>query len=223
MYNALVTNNLIYGLFHPITGELRYIGQSTRGLKQTKVYTRPYFANKKRYVASWIKSLNKQGLIPEIYIIEDNIKNKETLNELEIFYISYFKMIGCNLTNLAEGGHGNSGYKMSDEAKIKISEATKKNKNLQLARKKYFDNNPHPKWYNNPNSETYKDHLRSMAIDANKKAIEKLSIKVKDQYGTIYKSMAEAARILKLSHSEVCNNIQEKNKSVKGFKFQRVT
>lgn len=221
-YPLFEGNNLIYGLIDPRTKELRYIGQTTRGIKQLRVYFIDSFMKKKRHVASWIKNLHTDNLKPEVIILEDSIKNKENLNNLEVFYISYFKSIGCNLTNLAEGGNSNSGFKLNKKQKKIWSKNAKNNTKLQEARKEYFDNNPHPKWHNNPNSEKYKDQLRSWSEQANKKAVEKQSIKVKDNNGIIYSSIAEAARKLNVCDSEISEHLKGRRKKVKGYTFTRI-
>lgn len=48
----------------------------------------------------------RDNLKPEIEILEE-FEEKHDLNDAEIFWISYFKMIGCNLTNISKGGDGN--------------------------------------------------------------------------------------------------------------------
>jgi len=49
------------------------------------------------------------------------IENTEfDLDFLEIFYISYFRSIGCDLVNLAKGGAFRGGYKHTEEHKLKM-------------------------------------------------------------------------------------------------------
>ena len=54
------------------------------------------------------------------FIIIDEIPI-ESLDYWEIFYISYFKSIGCNLTNYASGGNSRGGYKHTQEFKDYLS------------------------------------------------------------------------------------------------------
>lgn len=103
----------IYALIDPITLEIRYIGKTIRSL-----YDRFYqhFSNLKEntYKCNWIKSLRKRGLRPIIELIEE-VEFEEWEN-MEKFYISYFRYIGCDLTNHAEGG---SGYVESKAKNVK--------------------------------------------------------------------------------------------------------
>lgn len=118
---------IIYGLYHPLTNELRYIGKTKEGLK--KRYYRhlsPCYLKENTYKDKWIKALLKQGLKPDIKIID--IAYKENINFWEQYYISYFKSLGFNLTNLTIGGDGGQGQywknkKHSKKTKLKISKS----------------------------------------------------------------------------------------------------
>lgn len=88
----------IYGLKDPITKQLRYVGQT----KQHSLKNRfNYHVNEKLNTRKnqWIRSLRKKELLPEIFLI-DTCNSLEKCNELEIFWIAYFKYIGCRLTNV---------------------------------------------------------------------------------------------------------------------------
>jgi group I intron endonuclease len=74
----------------------------------------------------WNKSIGL-GNIPEIILLEET--NEIDINELEMFYISYFKFIGVKLTNLTDGGEGVKGLIFTQEHKNKIS-INRKGKNL---------------------------------------------------------------------------------------------
>lgn len=215
--------NLIYGLIHPVTGELRYIGQTTNGKSYCNKYYRTSFAKQNRPVSCWIRKLQSSGLNPEIYFFEENVETKNRLNELEIFYISYFKSLGSNLLNLSSGGNSNHGFTHSNEYKKKLSLMCSKNNKLQNARSEYFKNNSHPKWYNNVNSDKYKILLKNQSSDANKLSVIKCSKKIQDNNGVIYSSQAQAARELNVSPSAITNYLKGKGKSVKGFTFKRIT
>lgn len=49
--------------------------------------------------------------MPKLKILEES--TFEDRHENEVFYISYFKSLGCNLTNKNNGGLGNKGFKQS--------------------------------------------------------------------------------------------------------------
>jgi group I intron endonuclease len=111
--------NYIYGLINPITKELRYVGKTNN----LKIRLQGHKDETKRGVKShknnWIKGLLKEGLNPEIIII-DEIESDDW-SWLEIYWISQFKTWGFNLTNATDGGENPPswlGKTHSDEYKI---------------------------------------------------------------------------------------------------------
>tara|TARA_R110002126_G_scaffold59268_1_gene155564 strand:+ start:339 stop:1124 length:786 start_codon:yes stop_codon:yes gene_type:complete len=153
----------IYGLKDPITQELRYVGQTTQ--KTTRHRFNGHVNEKKNNKKNqWIRSLKSKNTLPVIFII-DECYSLDELNYLEIFWIGYFKSIGCRLTNVTTGGDGvpgtkqspetiakrminQIGSKRSEETKIKLSEAARnrgesfKKKMSDIAKnrpKEYYD------------------------------------------------------------------------------------
>jgi len=109
----------IYKLIDPLTNETRYIGLTFNDLKQR---LRSHCSDiGKTYKCNWIRKLKSQGLRPIIESVEENISSYVECCLREIYYINYYKNIGCNLTNLSSGGGINC--KMSDETKKKMSES----------------------------------------------------------------------------------------------------
>jgi group I intron endonuclease len=74
--------------------------------------------NKTKHHKVWNKSLN-EGNYPEIIILEET--NGDKINDLEKWYITYFKSIGVKLTNLTMGGDGLQGHIFSNEHRDRIS------------------------------------------------------------------------------------------------------
>jgi hypothetical protein len=72
---------------------------------------------------SKMKSIILDGFNPEFILISSNLSEKDSL-ELEISLISTIGRIenGGTLTNLTDGGNGQSGFKFSEESKKKMSE-----------------------------------------------------------------------------------------------------
>lgn len=103
----------IYGLKDPITKELRFVGQTT---KESTNYRFKGHINEKANTRKnqWIRSLKSKNTLPIIFII-DECYGLDELNRLEIFWIGYFKSIGCRLTNVTIGGDGVRGVKQSVE------------------------------------------------------------------------------------------------------------
>jgi len=113
----------IYGLQDPTTDELRYIGVTRRSINvrlsehisdashPPRVYP--------RHCRNWVLSLLRKGQRPEIFKIE--VVPENAWEDEERFWIGYFRYIGANLTNLADGGLGAYGTKQSDETRALIS------------------------------------------------------------------------------------------------------
>jgi len=143
---------IIYGLFDPRDGELRYIGKSCSGMKRPKNHTKNSDLRRhgKTHKTAWIKSMLKLGLKPTFGVLFEG-DSADDLYGHEQRLIKYFKDSGARLTNATDGGPGRTGYRLSAETKEKISRAAKKQqrdsptkhssetkemlKNLQLGRK----------------------------------------------------------------------------------------
>ncbi len=129
----------IYGLVDPIDNQLRYIGKSLNGLKAANRHCTPFELNKRSHKNNWIKSVLKQEYRPVLIIIQEFIES-DILSQAEIFWIKYFKAMGCQLTNATLGGEGTPGLVFTD-------------KHLQNLRKAKF-NNPN----NHKNSKISEEH-----------------------------------------------------------------
>lgn len=113
---------IVYGLCDPETKELRYIGFTVDTL--TKRLNRHMNSKEKNHRTNWLNSIVRGGKKPEIFKIAET--DLENYQEDEIFYIEYFKSIGCNLVNATKGGEGWLGMKHRDKAKDKDSLAHRK-------------------------------------------------------------------------------------------------
>jgi hypothetical protein len=91
---------------------LRYIGASVKGIYRAREHSNEnYYRNRHNKTYDWIRELKTIGLKTETLIIEEC--RKEDLDELEKFYISYFRYIGCDLTNNSPGGRISKGWKLT--------------------------------------------------------------------------------------------------------------
>lgn len=112
----------IYKLIDPISNQVRYIGLTFNDLK---LRLKSHMSEPgKSHKIFWINKLKKGGLKPIIESVEENISTYEEACQREIYYIEYFKSIGCELTNMSSGGNKNK--KMSEETRKKMSESQKK-------------------------------------------------------------------------------------------------
>ncbi len=91
----------IYGLTDPVTGDVRYVGQTTQSLQDRLCQ---HATSKQRtHTVSWISSLAARGLRPNICEL-DTAEDREKLDAAECRWIDQAKAIGWRLTNHRAGG-----------------------------------------------------------------------------------------------------------------------
>lgn len=131
-----VSRYVIYGLVDPRDGRLRYVGQSSKGLKRPVEHWKSSRCLKARdHCHSWVRGLLDAGHVPSIVIIhqlDGSHDIRARLNDAEVFWISYFRSCGCDLTNMSAGGTGTTGVEpwckgrhLSEEHRRKIGEKSK--------------------------------------------------------------------------------------------------
>ncbi len=134
--------NLIADIIDPLTNEMRYVGKTRCGLSEPRGYV---LASRKmnemgrdgrRHVHRWICSLLRNGLEPKIEIIQ--FCKEDELNDLEISWISFFRELGCRLTNMTDGGDGGRRTKSLDE-RMKISRAHAGRKHSKIHRERHAE------------------------------------------------------------------------------------
>lgn len=123
----------IYALIDPRNGEIKYVGKTNNLKKRIREHIRDEENNLKY---TWIKSLKKIKLEPEVLILEET--NIEHSNFWEIFWINQCKTWGFELKNMTNGGDGSYGvipwnkgkkgvFKHSEESKKLMSDWRKNN------------------------------------------------------------------------------------------------
>lgn len=120
-----IGQNIIYGLFDPRNGELRYVGKSTSGFRRIHSHTAASNLKPSTKKNNWIKSLLSQGLAPEGVVLEE-CGNRESLPILEKLAIAHYRSQGFDLLNHTDGGEGTCGRVMPEDGRKRISEAMKK-------------------------------------------------------------------------------------------------
>lgn len=112
---------VVYGLYDPRDGALRYIGQTTLSMSRRLCshLTRKELS-KKRHVTAWLNQLKKESLLPHIKRLA-TAYSREGLDFLEVRSIAEAKTRGDRLANHTDGGRGMSGYTLSSETKSKMS------------------------------------------------------------------------------------------------------
>ncbi len=111
----------IYSLSHPVSGFVRYVGKTCDLRKRMIVHLstrKPRGCN--TYLKAWIRSLQREGLRPVMDVLEEiPNSNDEDWQEVEQFYITYLRLLGCRLCNLDSGGIG--GRRLALETRAKMS------------------------------------------------------------------------------------------------------
>jgi group I intron endonuclease len=157
----------IYGLIDPNTNELRYVGKSVN----PKMRLRKHISERSKhdsYKDRWVRKLYRDGKKPELLIIDEVLKSNWQF--WEIHYISYFKGIGCRLTNGTIGGDqppSTKGRKHTEESKKKMSDFKK--------------GKPIP-WLNNDKPRTDK-HKNNLSKSLKGRKSEKEGLNYKEIYG----------------------------------------
>jgi group I intron endonuclease len=112
----------IYQIWSPI-GKL-YIGQTVNYYKRIKRYENLNCKLQVKLYNSFIKYGFENHIISILHFIPKN-SDKNYINELEIYYIKYYKEIGIELLNMTSGGTGVRGVEWTEEKKKRLSKAKK--------------------------------------------------------------------------------------------------
>ncbi len=100
---------IIYGLIHPETKEIKYIGRTKQNLKyRLSQHICESYSNHGSYKKHWIRKLKNKGLKPQIIIIKELECTWEESYNIEQIIIQDYFLKGCKLTNLEDKGSGSS-------------------------------------------------------------------------------------------------------------------
>ena len=89
----------IYGLKDPTNDQIRYIGKTNNLSKRIGDHITEKRKHRKN---NWIKKLHREGLKPELVVIDQC--DESNWKEFEIHYIRLFKSFGARLLNKTNGG-----------------------------------------------------------------------------------------------------------------------
>lgn len=129
----------IYGLFHPDTDELRYIGKTVKSLSSrlsNHIYNAKVTQHNK-HLSNWILKILYENKRPIIKCLEEC--DESIWQEREQFWIS----TNTNLINLTEGGDGSLGFLHNPEIIEKIRQSKigfKHSEEFKQEKSKFFKN-----------------------------------------------------------------------------------
>jgi len=120
---SALRQHIIYGLFDPRDGELRYIGKSEAGLKRRLAeHLMPSYLATPSHKNSWIKGLLAEGVQP-VGVVLQRLSTSAELCDAERYWITFFRAQGCRLTNMTDGGEGFGKRPVSAETRAKMRAA----------------------------------------------------------------------------------------------------
>lgn len=150
----------IYGLRDPSTGKVRYVGKSDN--PDFRFYLHRWDAEHRpsRRLHSWIRSLKKKGIEPELFVIEEcSIVEWE---ERERFWIAHYRAQGVDLVNHTAGGEGLCDPSPEVRAKMSARQRGKKRSPEEVAKRTRWGEANH--FYGKHHSEESKAKQRAAKL-----------------------------------------------------------
>lgn len=226
----------IYTLTDPRDNMVRYVGKTSRD--PIRRFYGHWSCRGKSHSVRWVKVLKSLGLKPIMDVI-DEVEDERWIQE-EKFYISYFKFLGFNLTNLTEGGEGHSGRPIPKEVCDKIVASRRRNGTLtkpsletRIKMKKAIDEKK--KKYGSFWSPEERERIVSSRVGRkfSEKARQKMALMLQERNakmttnihkfqkdGTfvgLYNSITQAAKEHNISHSSISHALRGKNPTAAGY------
>jgi hypothetical protein len=204
----------IYTLENPSTGEIRYVGKTTKPLRYRLSHHKGCYT--KSHKSSWIRSLDKDPVIRLVDTVP-----KDEWKFWEQFWIEQFYNWGFNLVNHTLGGDGSNGMAQSPESNKKRSQSLLGRSRSQKVREKISKSHK-----GKSKSKSHRDKIsetltgRKQSTETKKKRWKGVA-KLKD--GKIidtYKSLTKAAEDVdghKGAISNVCNG---RRKTSAGYEWK---
>ena len=218
-------NTYIYGLIDTTTNELRYVGKTVDIGRRYKRHIKECNSSNS-HKDRWVRKLKKNGYLPEIVVI-DYVKTDEW-QYWEMFYIEYFKFLGCNLTNGTKGGDeppSTKGRKHSEESKLKMSKSKKgkpllhlnNGKERSLSHRKNLSLSLKGRTSPNKGLILSEERKKSLSKGHNKEKRKVVQLTKSGEYIKTWFGINETEKELKIRHISDC--CAGKCKTAGGFKW----
>lgn len=233
----------IYGLVDKSKNELKYIGKSINPQSRYRKHLQD--SNKKiSYKDKWVHSLLENNNKPELLIIDE--VDEVNWEFWEKHYISYYKSIGCKLTNISEGGENppsaygrkwtpeqikknsesNKGKKRSEETKRNISLAKKgkpiphlnNGKERSLLHRKNLSLSTKGRVSPNKGRKYDEEHGKKLSNSHSHQKRKIIQLTLDGKKIKIWESIAEVRREYKNNH--ICECCSGKIKTAAGYKWK---
>jgi hypothetical protein len=208
--------NIVYALRDPRDLEIRYVGQSIRGLQRARDHWRPSAIKKREnpHTANWLALVIASGLKPVAEVLE-TVRSPEELDEAETFWIAKCRSMGYRLTNFNDGGNKPPRMEQTPEQRAAQS-ARMKGKQYALGRKMPDEEKLRRSAI--MTGKTWKQSPEAVIGNSRRQG----GRPIQDQYGRVYQTIAEAARALDTGRSCIQRILSGKRQSIFGYKFSYV-
>lgn len=198
--------NIIYGLIDPTTKQLRYVGQSCKGVRRARAHIYNGTHGTNEHKRNWVNKLLDAGLMYEVEVLE-TVTTRVELDEAEMFYIAYFRSIGCDLLNATAGGSGI--WNPTAETRAKTSAWQKGVPKPEEYREKISKGLVGN--HNRVGKEMSPEKLEKYVLDRNSPFI--------DQYKNVYQSIKECSEKTGIDKSHISSILNGRRRSANGYFF----
>lgn len=210
---------VVYGLFDPKTGEIRYVGKTERSERE-RFRNHKCLAKKERsHLYNWWRSTAPQE--PKMIVLEKCLTIEE-LNRKEQKWIADLRKVGACLVNILDGGEG-GGRLWNDEEKSRMSKRMailwqnpQYREQMITERKARYCKHP----------EKFKAFIgaqKNQAAEASRLIMAKAHGNkgaIVDELGRVYSSKNEAHQILRVSRRGICKVLNGIIKQTGGHSFR---
>jgi hypothetical protein len=111
---------LIYVLIDPRDGRVRYVGWTINLRQRLRDHMKPSRLSGNQRRDRWLASLIADGFYPRVETVEHG--DGQGHAEAECKWITHYRSLGFELTNLTDGGEGTQGRRHTAVAKQRMSE-----------------------------------------------------------------------------------------------------